>query len=291
MIPRAFDYHDPESAEEALALLAKYGDEGKLMAGGQSLLPMMKLRLASPAHVIDLWRVSGLDSITESGGEVRIGGLATHRALEDSALLRERCPLLARAAATIGDPQVRNLGTIGGSIAHADPSANYPPALVALGAKFVLRSKGGERVVAAGEFFKGLFQTELRPTELLTQVRVPALGAGVGWDYLKLSRRAADFALVSVAVLVHGNKNATVEGADVVLGSVGPVPMRAAAIEAELRGKRVDRLDTAQAARAVVLGPDTLSDVHADATYRREVAPVCVGRALAAAVARMTSGR
>jgi carbon-monoxide dehydrogenase medium subunit len=291
MIPRAFEYHDPDSPEDVLALLGKYGDEGKLMAGGQSLLPMMKLRLASPAHVIDLWRVRGLDTITERDGEIRIGGLATHRALEDSTLLRAHCPLLAKAAATIGDPQVRNLGTIGGSIAHADPSANYPPALVALGAKFVLHSKTDERVVAAGEFFKGLFQTELRPTELLTEVRVPALGAGVGWEFLKLSRRASDFALVSVAVLVYGKKDATFDRADVVLGSVGPVPTRAAALEADLRGKRVDRLDTAEAGRSVVLGPNTLSDVHADAAYRKEVAPICVGRALQAAVARMTSRR
>lgn len=291
MIPRGFDYHDPTSPEEVLALLGEYGDEGKLMAGGQSLLPMMKLRMASPAHIIDLWRVPGLDTIRENGDEIRIGALATHRALEDSSLLGKRCPLLAKTAGAIADVQVRNLGTIGGAVAHADPSANYSPALVALGAKFVLRSKSGERVVSAAEFFKGLFLTELRPTELLTEVRVPVLGAGVGWEYLKLSRRAPDFALVSVAALVRANGKGICAGADVVLGSVAAIPLRAGDVEAALRGKRLDRLDFAEAARATVLGPNTPSDVHADAAYRREVAPVCVRRALEAAVARMTQGK
>lgn len=290
MIPRAFDYHDPASPEEALALLAELGDEAKLMAGGQSLLPMMKLRVASPAHIVDLCRVRGLDAIREEGGEIRIGALATHRALEDSELLRKRCPLLAKAAATIADAQVRNLGTIGGAAAHADPSANYSPALVALGAKLVLRSKSGERVVLAAEFFKDLFLTELRPTELLTEVRVPALGESDGWEYVKLSRRAPDFALVSVAAVVRTNGKRVCSQADVVLGSVGPVPLRASAVEAALRDKPIDRLDAADAARATALGPNTLSDVHADSAYRKEVAPVCVRRALEAAVARMTKG-
>ena len=290
MIPRGFDYHDPTSPEEVLALLGEYGDEGKLMAGGQSLLPMMKLRLASPAHIIDLWRVSGFDTIRETGDEIRIGALATHRALEDSSLLNKRCPLLAKAAGTIADAQVRNLGTLGGAAAHADPSANYSPALVALGAKFVLRSKTGERVVAAADFFQGLFQTALQATELLTEVRVPALGAGDGWEYLKLSRRAPDFALVSVAVLVRANGNGSCAGADVVLGSVAAVPLRAEGVEAALCGRRLERLDFEEAARATVLGPNTPSDVHADTAYRREVAPVCVRRALQAAVARMGKG-
>lgn len=291
MIPRAFDYHDPASPEEALALLTELGDEAKLMAGGMSLLPMMKLRMASPAHIVDLWRIRGLDAIREEGGELRIGALATHRALEDSELLRKRCPLLARAAATIADPQVRNVGTLGGAAAHADPSANYSPALVALGAKLVLRSKQGERVVPAAEFFKDLFLTELRPTELLTEVRVPALAEGDGWEYVKLSRRAPDFALVSVAAVLRANGKRECARADVVLGSVASVPLRATAVEAALRGKPLERLDAAEAARATALGSNTLSDVHADSAYRREVAPVCVRRALEAAMARMTGGK
>lgn len=291
MIPRAFDYHDPASADAALALLTELGDEAKLMAGGQSLLPMMKLRMASPAHIVDLWRVRGLDAIRIEGDEIRIGALATHRALEDSELLRERCPLLAKAAATIADPQVRNVGTIGGAAAHADPSANYSPALVALGAKLVLRSREGERVVPAAQFFKDFFLTELRPTELITEVRVPALGEGDGWEYVKLSRRAPDFALVSVAALVRADGKRVCSRADVVLGAVGPVPLRASAVEAALRDKPIDRLDAAEAARATALGPNTLSDVHADSAYRKEVAPVCVRRALEAAVARMTKGK
>ncbi|MCZ7564936.1 MAG: FAD binding domain-containing protein [Burkholderiales bacterium] len=193
MIPRAFDYHDPVSANAALALLAELGDEAKLMAGGQSLLPMMKLRVASPAHIVDLWRVRGLDAIGIEGDDIRIGALATHRALEDSELLRKRCPLLAKAAATIADPQVRNVGTIGGAAAHADPSANYSPALVALGAKLVLRSKEGERVVPAAQFFKDFFVTELRPTELITEVRVPALAEGDGWGVREAQPARAGF--------------------------------------------------------------------------------------------------
>jgi carbon-monoxide dehydrogenase medium subunit len=287
MIPRSFDYHDPTSVEEVLALLGEYGEEGKLMAGGQSLLPMMKFRLVSPANIIDLWRVPGFDDIRETEGEISIGARATHRTLEDSSLLQSRCPLLAKAAGAIGDAQVRNLGTIGGAIAHADPAANYPPALVALGAKLVLRSKTDERIVPAAEFFKDMFVTQLRPTEMLMEVRVPILGADIGWEYLKLSRRASDFALVNVAAIVHTNGNDTCSKVDVVLGGVETVPLRARGVEAALKGKRLNRTVVGEAARATVLGPNPSSDVHADAAYRREVAPVCVRRALETAVARM----
>jgi carbon-monoxide dehydrogenase medium subunit len=288
MIPRSFEYYDLASAEEALAFLGEHGEDGKIMAGGQSLLPMMKLRMVSPARIGDLARVPGMRDIRESGDEIRIGALATHRDLEDSPVLRARCPLLAKAAALIGDPQVRNLGTIGGAVAHSDPSANYPPALVALGAKFVLRSKDGERIVPAAQFFRDLFTTDLRPTELVTEIRVPALGAKDGWEYVKLSRRAPDFALVSVAAIVRANDAGNCTGADVVLGSVGPVPVRAAAVEAALKGKRIDRAVIAEAARATALGANPLGDVHADAAYRKEVAPVCVRRALEAAATRAT---
>ena len=268
------------------------GAVAQLMAGGMSLLPMMKLRLVSPAHVIDLWNVGGLDGINEVDGEIRIGSLATHRALEDSDLLRERCPLLAQAAATISSSQVRNMGTIGGACAHADPSANYPSALVALGAKFVLRSKGGhEREVAAKDFFKDLFVTELTPTELLTEIRVPPLAAGDGWDYFELIRSAVGYAIVSVAVIIRGDGNGTCTGAEVVLGSVASLPLRASDVEAALCGERLDKSRLAEAARATILGAVTPSDVHADTAYRREVAPVCVRRALEAAVARMKPGR
>lgn len=290
MIPRGFDYYDPSSPEEVVHLLGEYADDGKVMAGGQSLLPMMKLRVASPSQIIDIWRVSGLDYIQESGNEIRIGGLATHRLLEDSEILRRTCPLLAKSAATLGDPQVRNLGTIGGAVAHADPSANYPSALVALGAKFVLRSKSGERIVNAADFFKGLFQTELRPVELLTEIRIPSLSTADGWEYLKLSRRAADFALVSVSVLLRVDAKGNCSAAEVVLGSVGPVPLRASKVEAALRGERLDAKSIAEAARAFALGANTPSDVHADAAYRKEVAPVCVRRALEAALSRVKVG-
>ena len=177
MIPRGFEYHDPTTLDEVLDLLGEYGDDGKLMAGGQSLLPMMKLRMASPPHVVDLWWLEGFDAIRETDGELRIGALATHRALAGSSLLSSRCPLLAKAASSIADPQVRNLGTIGGAVAHADPSADYAPALVALEATIVIRSRAGERMVAAHEFYRGMLETDLEPTEMVTEV----LGLGHSW--------------------------------------------------------------------------------------------------------------
>jgi carbon-monoxide dehydrogenase medium subunit len=290
MIPHGFDYHDPQTIDEVFALLDRYGDDAKLMAGGQSLLPMMKFRLVSPAHIIDLWRLRLIDAIGEADGEIRIGALATHRSLEESKLLQSRCPILAKSAGSIGDVQVRNIGTIGGSVAHADPAANYSPVLIALGAKFVLRSKTGERVLAAADFYKGIFVTEIRPTEMLTEIRVPVLAKNTGWDYAKLSRRAQDFALIGVAVLLRSDGNGACADASVVLGSVGPLPVRMGGVEKALRGKPLSKTIIENAARATVLGENAASDVHADAEYRKEVAPVCVRRALEAAAARMTTG-
>jgi carbon-monoxide dehydrogenase medium subunit len=290
MIPHGFDYHDPQTTDEVFAFLDQYGDEAKLIAGGQSLLPMMKFRLVSPAHLIDLWRLRSLDAVEEADGEVRIGALATHRKLEDSKLLQSRCPILGKAAGAIGDAQVRNMGTIGGSVAHADPAANYSPVLIALDAKIVLRSKGSERIVAAGDFYKGMFVTDIRPTEMVTEIRVPVLGKNVGWEYFKLSRRAQDFALVSVAVLLRGDGKGACAEASVVLGSTGPKPVRMNGVENALRGKRLDKAALESAARATALGANIASDVHADAEYRKDVAPVCVRRALEAAAARMTAG-
>jgi len=278
MIPHGFDYHDPQTIDEVFALLDRYGDDAKLMAGGQSLLPMMKFRLVSPAHIIDLWRLRLIDAIGEADGEIRIGALATHRSLEESKLLQSRCPILAKSAGSIGDVQVRNIGTIGGSVAHADPAANYSPVLIALGAKFVLRSKTGERVLAAADFYKGIFVTEIRPTEMLTEIRVPVLAKNTGWDYAKLSRRAQDFALIGVAVLLRSDGNGACADASVVLGSVGPLPVRMGGVEKALRGKPLSKTIIENAARATVLGENAASDVHADAEYRKEVAQcVCVG--------------
>ncbi len=289
MIPRSFGYHDPATLDEALTLLGEYGEDGKLMAGGQSLLPMMKFRLASPAHIVDLCRIPGVDTIEESNGEIRIGALATHRSLEDSQLLKSRCPILAKAASSIGDAQVRNLGTIGGAIAHADPAANYSPVLVALGARFVVRSAQGERVVAAADFYKDTFVTALRPSEMVTEIRVLAFGREVGWEHAKLSRRASDFALVGVAVLLRADAADVCTQADVVLGAVAPVPVRMQGVEVALVGKPLTSAAAAQAASVTKLGDKTPSDVHADAAYRAEVAPVCVRRALEAAINRMTA--
>jgi len=289
MIPRSFEYHDPESLQETLALVAEHGDEAKLMAGGMSLLPMMKLRLASPAHIVDLWRVSDMAYIKDAGRHLAIGGKTTHHTLATSTLLRDACPILAEAASVVGDPQIRNLGTIGGSLAHADPAADYLPVMVALGAEFTLKSKDGERKITAKDFFMDLLTTALRPTEVLTEVRVPRLQNGIGSAYLKLSRRATDFALVGVAVIGRLSKGGTCAGLDVVLGGMGPIPVRARGVEEALKGNRPQAKQLDDASQQAPDGLTPPSDVHADAAYRTEVSKVYVRRALERAFARAQS--
>lgn len=288
MFPRPFEYHDPGDLPGVVDLLARYGEDAKLMAGGQSLLPMMKLRLASPRVIVDLWRVPGIESIEERGDWIAIGARATHYQLETSPVLRARCPVLAQAAGVIGDPQVRNLGTIGGSVAHADPAADYPPVLVALGARMRVRGPRGERTVPADAFFKSFFTTALEPAEVITAVEVPVPPPGTGAVYAKLSRRASDFGLVCVCAVVRPDGGA--RRVTVVLGGLGPVPFRAAAAEAVLGGDPPTAALLREAASRAVEGVDPLSDVHADAAYRLAVAPVYVRRALEAAYGQTRGG-
>ncbi len=290
MIPAAFEYHAPKNLEEAFRLLDRHGDEAKLLAGGHSLLPMMKLRLAAPRFVIDLGRLKGLDYIREEQGHIVIGALATHAAIEHSSLLRAKCPLLPETAAAIGDVQVRNRGTIGGSLAHADPAADYPAAILVLDAALALQSSSGSRTVGVGEFFMDMLTTQLRPGEILTEVRVPIIGKGSGAAYCKLPQPASGYAVVGVAARV-ALANGKLAQVNIGVTGVGPKAYRAEHVEDALRGKKASEKSIAEAASHAAHGIDALADLHASADYRREMAVVFTRRALALAIARATGKR
>ncbi|HSZ48763.1 MAG TPA: xanthine dehydrogenase family protein subunit M [Streptosporangiaceae bacterium] len=265
MIPAPFDYAPAESAAHALELLAEHGDDAKLLAGGHSLLPMMKLRLATPAVLIDIGRLDELAGISADGDELIIGATTRHADLAASELVRAQAPLLAHAAAQVGDPQIRHRGTIGGSLAHADPAADLPMALVALGGSVELQGPGGTRLVSADDFFQGFFETATEPDELLTAVRVPRR-PGVPWGYQKFVRRSNDWAIVGVAAL----------DGRVALANMGPRPLRATAVEEALAAGA----SPADAARHAADGTSPAEDMHADRDYRMHLARVLTRRAL-----------
>jgi carbon-monoxide dehydrogenase medium subunit len=265
MIPAAFDYEVAESTAHALALLAEHGEEAKLLAGGHSLLPMMKVRLAQPAVLIDIARVGELSGIRVEGDEVVIGATTRHAEVAESPLLKAEVPILAYAAAQVGDPQIRHRGTIGGSLAHSDPSADLPMTLLALGGSVEITGPSGVRVVGADDFFIGPFESALQPDELLTEVRVPR-GGGVSWGYQKFVRRANDWAIVGVAAW----------DGRVALASMGGTPLRAHATEEALRsGASID-----EAAALAAEGTSPGYDFHADSDYRAHLARVLTKRAL-----------
>ena len=265
MIPASFDYEVADSAAHALSLLAEYGEDAKLLAGGHSLLPMMKLRLAQPTVLIDIARVSELSGIRTEGSELVIGATTRHADVASSQLVQDEVPLLAYAAAQVGDPQIRHRGTIGGSLAHADPSADLPMTLVALGGTIEITGLSGIRTVPAEEFFVGFFESVLSPDELLSAVRVPR-GADVPWGYQKFVRRANDWAIVGVAAY----------DGRVALASMGTTPIRAVAVEEALRsGASVE-----EAASHAAEGTSAGSDFHADKSYREHLARVLTRRAL-----------
>ena len=271
MIPATFDFVRADSADAALASLAEHGDEAKLLAGGQSLLPLMKLRLATPAVVVDVSRARDLAYVRRDADTVAIGALTRHCDVARDETVVSELPMLAHVASLVGDPQVRHRGTIGGSVAHSDPSADLPTALLALGASYVVRGPSGERVVPADEFATGFLESVLEPDELLTEVRVP-LGV-TGWGYEKFTRRAIDWATVAVAV-VRRNSDVTVA-----LANMGATVLRAAAVESALAaGAPFD-----EAAQHADAGTEPGSDVTASADYRRHLARVLTGRALATA--------
>lgn len=287
MIPAAFEYHAPKSLEEALRLLGRHGDEAKVLAGGHSLLPLMKLRLAAPRYVIDLGRIRTLRYIREENGHIAIGALATHSEIVESALLREKCPLLPETAHEIGDVQVRNRGTLGGSLAHADPAADYPAAILALDAEIVVASAEGTRTIPASEFFVDMLTTALAPGEILTEVRVPVLPAKTGTAYRKLHQPASGFAIVGAAARITLAPGGTVESVAIGITGVAPKAYRAAAAEKALAGKKPSEKLLVEAVRhAVPQSLEPLADLHASAEYRREMARVFVRRALERALAR-----
>jgi len=275
MIPASFDYESPKTLNEALRLLASHED-AKLLAGGHSLLPAMKLRLANPALLIDLGRIGGLDYIRDAGDSISIGALTTHGTVASSQLLLSSSPLLAQAAANIGDIQVRNRGTIGGSLAQAHPSADYPAAVLALDAQILASSQSGERVIPAREFFTGMLTTALRPDEIITEIRVPKT-AGAGTVYKKFAHPASGYAVVGVAAVVRGS-TAKIEEAAVGITGVGEIAYRAEAVESALRGKPASAI--AEAAKHAADKVEALGDNYASAEYRRHLVQVYTRRAV-----------
>jgi carbon-monoxide dehydrogenase medium subunit len=273
MIPANFDYRRAASADEAVTLLAEHGDDAKLLAGGHSLLPLMRLRLATPAVLVDIGRCEDLSFVAEHGSGVRIGALTRHHDVAGSSLLRERVPLLAEVAGQVGDPQVRHRGTIGGSIAHGDPASDLPAALLALRATLVARGPEGERSIPADDFFTGFLETALAPDEVLTEIQVPLVPVGAGWAFQKFNRRAQDWAIVAVAALV------TDGSLGVGLVNMGATPLRAAGVEAALAGG-ASSLDAAARADE---GTDPPADLNGSSDFRRHLARVLTRRALDAA--------
>jgi aerobic carbon-monoxide dehydrogenase medium subunit len=279
MIPQEFEYTAPATLQEALALVAD--GERKILAGGMSLIPLMKLRLAAPAEVVDIARVPGLSGIEETGGVVRIGATTTHYAVEMSPVIRAKCPLLAECASHIGDVQVRNVGTMGGSVAHADPAADYPAALLALEAKFRLVSATSERVVEAAEFFLDAFTTALEPGELIVEIQVPVEEASEGHRYEKVAHPASGFAVVGVAARIQ-KSGGRITMARIGVTGMGPRAFRAREAERLLESGA----DIATAIATVGNGEEVNSDLYAAGDYRRHLARVYAGRAVTTAASR-----
>jgi aerobic carbon-monoxide dehydrogenase medium subunit len=277
--PGSFDYFAPRSLDEALSILERYGDEAKVLAGGQSLIPLMKLRFASPRALVDINRIEGLDELAEEDGALSIGALVRHKACERSELLRSRYGVLADAAPQISDPIVRNLGTVGGSLAHADPQGDWGSALLAAGASVEARGAGGTRTISLDEFFQGPFTTALEPTEIVTGVEVPDPGPRSAGTYLKLERRVGDFATVGVAVHVSF-ANGTVDRAGIALTGVGSRNMRAATTERTLAGAKLDEETIRGAAELAAQEAQPRDDVRGSADYKRNVVRVFTERGL-----------
>lgn len=280
MIPEAFDYIAPETLDEAIRLLAAHGEEAKLLAGGHSLLPVMKLRLAAPKVLIDLSRIPGLSGIAEEGDKIVIGALATHYRIESSELLKEKCPLLPQTARAIGDVQVRNRGTIGGSLAHADPAADLPAAIVALRGEMRATGADNERWLKADEFFQGLMATALAPTEILTEIRIPALSGRSGAAYLKAPQKASGFAIVGVAVWLRVDKAGLCEDIGVGVTGLAAKPFRAKTVEERLRAKSLNARWIEESAARVTDGVDPLDDIHASGEFRAHLTRLYTARAI-----------
>jgi aerobic carbon-monoxide dehydrogenase medium subunit len=281
VIPLAFDYEVAESVDHAVELLGQHGEDAKLLAGGHSLLPIMKLRLAAPSVLVDLGRIEELKYVRNEGDTIAIGAMTRHCDVERNELLHEQCGLLAFTASLVGDPQVRHRGTIGGSISHGDAASDLPSALLALEGQFVIRGPNGERTVAAGDFFQDYLQTDLAPDEVLTEIRVPKLGPNTGWSYKKFNRRAQDWAVVGVAAVVE-KSNGNLSAARIGLTNMGSTPLRASAAESALS----DASSVAEATQNADEGTSPASDITASSEYRRHLARVLSRRAVEEALGR-----
>ena len=282
MIPGSFEYFAPTALDEALSLLQEHGDDAKVLAGGHSLIPTMKLRLAEPAVIIDIGRISGLKGISESNGKLVIGALTTHHELESSDVVQQRVPLLAETAAEIGDVQVRNKGTIGGSLAHADPAADWPAAILALDADLQIAGPNGERTVKATDFFQGLYETDLGDDEILTAIQVSIPDENTKGTYLKLHQVASGFALTGVAVVLTKSGD-TCQSVAVGITGVSDTPYRASGVESALTGSALTADNIAAAAARAADGITALEDIHASQAYRENLAKVYTRRAIESA--------
>jgi len=290
MYPASFEYHRAASVEEAVGLLTRYKDDAKLLAGGHSLIPMMKLRLAQPKHLIDIGRVGGLSGIKEEGGHFAIGALTTHYAVESNAAIHKKCVVLSEAAALIGDPQVRNYGTMGGSIAHADPAADWPAIMLALGAEVKAVGPKGARTIKIDDFFKDLFTTALHADEILTEIHVPTGGHG-GAAYMKHPHPASRFAVCGVAAAVSLDGSGKCTAARVGITGVGSHAVRAKGVEAALTGKALDAATIQAAAQKAADGIEINADLQGSVEYKAHLTRVYTRRALEKAVERAKGGK
>jgi len=286
MIPAAFDYHRPVSLDEALGLLGRYGEDAKVLSGGMSLLPLLKLRLGSFAHLVDIGRIPGLEYIKEEGGVLKIGGATREVMLDRSDLIRTRYPILLDTARVIADPLVRNRATVGGNLAHGDPANDHPATMLALGATIVARGPKGERTIPINQFFKGLFSTALAADEILVEIRVPTPTPRSGGAYLKLERKVGDFAAAAAAVQVTLEATGSIERAGIGLTNAGPAPVEATAAAQYLAGKKPDATVIAEAGRLAATASSPSADRRGSVEYKREMARVLTMRALRKALER-----
>ncbi|MFY9824129.1 MAG: xanthine dehydrogenase family protein subunit M [Thermoanaerobaculia bacterium] len=285
MIPAAFDYHSPQTLEEALAFLQSHSDDAKVLSGGQSLLPLLKLRLGSAGHLVDIGRIPGLEYIKEEGGVLKIGGRTRESALEHSDLIQKKYPLLAETAAVIADPLVRNMATVGGNLAHGDPANDHPATMLALRAEVAATGPNGTRTIPIDQFFLGLFTTALAADEILTEIRIPVPPAKSGGSYVKLERKVGDFATAAAAVQLTLGSGGEVAKVGIGLTNAGPVPLRATDAENYLTGKQPGDDVIAEAARLAGAAATPSADRRGTVEYKRNMARVLTGRAIKQAIA------
>ena len=286
MIPPSFEYLRPKTIPEAIAFLQQYGDDAKILSGGQSLIPMMKLRLARPSYLVDINRIAGLSHIKEEGGFLKIGGLTREAELEASPVVRAKYPIIIDTAHVIADPQVRNLATVGGNLAHGDPANDHPATMLALGAQIVATGPKGERVIPVEDFFLSLFSTALQYDEILTEIRIPIPPPRSGGAYFKLERKVGDFATAAVAAQLTLDGNGACQKVGIGLTNVGPTPIKARKAEDFLRGKKLDGSTIAQAAQLAADESEPSADLRGPVEYKKSLVKELTKRALTRAVER-----